>query len=228
MSTLQSVILIDPEASLTANPEPNTMVVDVLEGESGITTEQIRNLIVWTRQYGFEAGEKRAIVLQAQRWTRQAPQALLKTLEEPPADTTIILTTNHSASLPQTIRSRCATIPISDVVPAQLAAWKLSRHERPANEAPIGWTRFVELSEAEQWRTMEIWHKAKKDIDYIIENWEREALAVIRTSPSPDIDDINRARHLSRIRQQLSANASTRLATDQLLIALSEASNEHK
>jgi hypothetical protein len=54
---------------------------------------------------------KRVIILeQAERLTTEAQNALLKNLEEPPADTLIILTATHASSLLPTIRSRTQTI----------------------------------------------------------------------------------------------------------------------
>jgi DNA polymerase-3 subunit delta' len=51
---------------------------------------------------------KRVIVLhQAERLHPAAANALLKTLEEPPEDTLIVLTANHASLLPETIVSRC-------------------------------------------------------------------------------------------------------------------------
>lgn len=220
LSTLRSLILVDPEASLSANPEPNTLVVDVLEGEIGISTDQIRQLVGWVGQFGFEAGEKRAIVLQAQRWSHQAPQALLKTLEEPPSGTTIILTTSHDARLPQTIRSRCATVDLADIPGEQLEAWRLYIREPVARRTIVSWAEFVRLEEAERWRTVESWHKAKMDISSVLQEWEQQALAQLRSGTRPQAQEIEGLRHLARIRQELAANASSRLTMDDLLLGL--------
>jgi DNA polymerase III gamma/tau subunit len=54
---------------------------------------------------------RRAIIIeQAQRLSTEAQNALLKNLEEPPADTIIILTATHASGLLPTIRSRAQTI----------------------------------------------------------------------------------------------------------------------
>lgn len=50
-----------------------------------------------------------ALILEADRMTEGAANALLKTLEEPPAGTTMILTAAEPWRLPATIRSRLAT-----------------------------------------------------------------------------------------------------------------------
>jgi DNA polymerase-3 subunit delta' len=63
---------------------------------------------------------RRVIVLsQAERMNVQAANAFLKTLEEPPADTTLVLCATEAAALPETIVSRCMAVrfvPLADAV----------------------------------------------------------------------------------------------------------------
>jgi len=54
-----------------------------------------------------------AIIHQAESLTLEAQQALLKTLEEPPAQARLILETDNPATLLPTIVSRCQTISLS-------------------------------------------------------------------------------------------------------------------
>lgn len=58
------------------------------------------------------SGRKIGIITEADRLTPQAANAFLKTLEEPPADTLIILTTRSPEQLLETIRSRCVRVPL--------------------------------------------------------------------------------------------------------------------
>jgi len=51
------------------------------------------------------------IVADADATTPEAANALLKTLEEPPSDTIIVLTTSRPSTLPATIVSRCQRVP---------------------------------------------------------------------------------------------------------------------
>jgi len=57
-----------------------------------------------------EGGRRVALIERADRMSEPAQNALLKSLEEPPAQTHIILAAADDASLLPTIRSRCATI----------------------------------------------------------------------------------------------------------------------
>ena len=62
-----------------------------------------------------EGGARVAIVESAQRLNEDAQNALLKTLEEPPAGTTIVLCVTDEDRLLPTIRSRCARIRLGAV-----------------------------------------------------------------------------------------------------------------
>lgn len=58
-------------------------------------------------------GWRVAVLDEAERLTREASNALLKTLEEPPPRSVIILITSRPGELLPTILSRCATVPFS-------------------------------------------------------------------------------------------------------------------
>ena len=64
-------------------------------------------------------GWRVAIVDDAHKMTHEAQNAFLKTLEEPPPGTLLVLVTSEPASLLTTIRSRCARI-VFDALPAGL------------------------------------------------------------------------------------------------------------
>jgi hypothetical protein len=221
---LQSIILIDPQASLSARPGPNTLVVDRLEDEKVITIKQIRDMIIWLGQHGFESGPKQAIVLQAQRWHPAAPEALLKTLEEPVVDTTIILTTHHPATLPETIRSRCATLLLTSVSPEQLTAWGLVVDQPEPFQAPIDWQQFSQWPAAERWLAVEAWFKAKMDIAAIIQNWEQQLIATLAVGSldEPAENLVAQLAAVSQTRISLRANVLPRLAVNNLLLSLEQ------
>ena len=75
-----------------------------------ILIEQVQDLC---REAGFRPfeGRRRVFLLDpAERMTREAANALLKTLEEPPPSLTLILLTTNPDALPATIRSRCQSV----------------------------------------------------------------------------------------------------------------------
>ncbi len=53
---------------------------------------------------------KSGLIMEAERMTEQAQNALLKTLEEPPSNTILVLVTRHPQDLLPTIRSRCQVV----------------------------------------------------------------------------------------------------------------------
>jgi DNA polymerase-3 subunit delta' len=59
----------------------------------------------------------------AQEGNEFAANALLKLLEEPPANTTLILTTSYPGALLPTIRSRCVSVRVAPLSETALRAW---------------------------------------------------------------------------------------------------------
>lgn len=77
--------------------------------------DQIRGLQKQISYKPMEGRRKVYIILEVERMTRETANAFLKTLEEPPGTSTLIMvTTNMSALLP-TIRSRCQILKFSNV-----------------------------------------------------------------------------------------------------------------
>lgn len=67
----------------------------------------IKEMVVKAHVRSQGSGKKAVVILEAQRLTKPAQNALLKTLEEPPAHVTIILTAPSPKLLLPTIVSRC-------------------------------------------------------------------------------------------------------------------------
>lgn len=75
-----------------------------------IVIEQIRELEHALRMHANSAKLKFGVVYEADRLMPQAANAFLKTLEEPPAHSVLILVTTMPAALLDTIRSRCIEV----------------------------------------------------------------------------------------------------------------------
>ncbi len=92
---------------------PDLYHITTPEDKKVIPVDDIRELIQWSvlsSQYG---GKKIIIIEPAEAMNLNAANSLLKTLEEPVADTIIILLTNKKQALLATIRSRCQTIDLA-------------------------------------------------------------------------------------------------------------------
>ena len=75
----------------------------------------VRDLVRDLALMPVEGGARVAIVTDADRMTEDAQSAFLKTLEEPPAGTVILLTATDDERLLPTIRSRCSRIRLGPV-----------------------------------------------------------------------------------------------------------------
>jgi DNA polymerase III subunit delta' len=77
-----------------------------------ILIEQIRELEHGLQMRSAEGRRKVAIIIEADRLQPQAANAFLKTLEEPPANSLLLLLSALPEALPDTIVSRCISIPL--------------------------------------------------------------------------------------------------------------------
>lgn len=73
---------------------------------AGVGVKQVRELMAATAARAFNGGRRAFLITDAHAMAQQSQNALLKTLEEPPADTLLLLTGNETGLLP-TVRSRC-------------------------------------------------------------------------------------------------------------------------
>ncbi|MBI3072660.1 MAG: hypothetical protein HYY84_11150 [Deltaproteobacteria bacterium] len=83
------------------------------EGEGStrvIKIDTIRTVVHAVSLAPLEGERKVVVVRDAGRMTRDAQNALLKTLEEPPASTTLVLVAHQIEALLPTIRSRCLKV----------------------------------------------------------------------------------------------------------------------
>src|SRR2546430_4794115 len=78
-----------------------------------ILIEQIRELEHGLQMRAAEGRRKVAIIVEADRLQPQAANAFLKTLEEPPANSLLLLLSALPEALPDTIVSRCISIPLA-------------------------------------------------------------------------------------------------------------------
>ena len=100
-------------------------------GSEGIFVEMIRALVRAAVSAPAIAKRKVMILgdadrLIAQEGSDQAANALLKLLEEPLPDTTIVLTTSEPGSLLPTIRSRVASVRVAPLTASEVREWATS------------------------------------------------------------------------------------------------------
>lgn len=95
----------------------------LLAPEQGvIPVDEVRRLTAFAQRAPQLASAKVALIEDADRMNLNAANALLKSLEEPPADTYLILTSQRVGALLPTVRSRCQKVVVDrDIAAAE--AW---------------------------------------------------------------------------------------------------------
>ena len=89
---------------------PDICWISTPEDKHSIGIEQIRSLVGQLSLTSYAGGAKVAVIEPANAMTINAANSLLKTLEEPPGDTLIVLVADRVGRLPATIFSRCQRI----------------------------------------------------------------------------------------------------------------------
>ena len=83
----------------------------------------------------FEAERRIFVIEMAETMAEESQNALLKTLEEPPAFAHLILISSQPGALLETVRSRCQEIRFAALSPRPWrSAWRRSRSHAPAEE----------------------------------------------------------------------------------------------
>jgi DNA polymerase-3 subunit delta' len=100
-----------------------------------ITSDQITE-IQRRLSYRRAEGRHRVVILdEAGTMNTQAQNKLLKTLEEPPPSTVLILCALHPGQLLITVRSRCQKVALGAVPHAAVEAWLVDQHGAAREEA---------------------------------------------------------------------------------------------
>lgn len=106
-------------------------------GKPSIKIDAIRELQRGLQLAPYEGRSKVAIVTQFESANPNAANAFLKTLEEPPGDTVIILTAADADALLETIRSRCRVVPLRPIPAADIYQALVTRRRVPADQAQL-------------------------------------------------------------------------------------------
>ncbi|MEP7327674.1 MAG: DNA polymerase III subunit delta' [Betaproteobacteria bacterium] len=116
---------------VTAGQHPDLRIVEPFMTEDDGTVKvldaipvlAIRDLIRWAQITSHRGRAKVAVIVPAESMNPSAANALLKTLEEPPADTYLILVAHQPGRLPATVRSRCRLVPAPRADAPAARAW---------------------------------------------------------------------------------------------------------
>jgi DNA polymerase-3 subunit delta' len=106
-----------------AGQHPDVVAVRPSEDSQQLRIEQVRELAAELALTSHQGGYKVGILAPADSLNRFAANALLKTLEEPPPRTLLILVASEPSRLPATILSRCQRIQLRAPPRTESVAW---------------------------------------------------------------------------------------------------------
>ncbi|MEM7764280.1 MAG: hypothetical protein AAF290_09385 [Pseudomonadota bacterium] len=194
---LTATVLTDAVgASLTPEDlrSPDFHYVSPLEDKKQISIDQIR---VLSEKLGLSAhaGQKVAVIDTADSMTLAAANALLKTLEEPAGDCTLILLADDLSRIPATIISRCVTFRIPTPPRSQSQQWIAEQGNSAAdaatalmlhNDAPVA--ALAALADG----SVAVLAQIEQDIAAIVDG-RKPPLAIAEAWRSYEIRDVLRA-----------------------------------
>ena len=107
----------------TRNQHPDWVKVHPVDDSQQIRIEQVRELGEELSLTSHQGGYKVGMISPADMLNRFAANALLKTLEEPPPRTVLMLVVTQPSRLPATILSRCQRIRVAAPERSEAVAW---------------------------------------------------------------------------------------------------------
>lgn len=116
---------------------PDVREIEPLPGKKEITIQQIRGMEKDLQLRSFSGRRKIAILDPAALLNHPSQNALLKTLEEPPKDSLLILISPSMGALLPTVRSRCLRVSFGPIPRQLLAVFLNSVKGVPAEEANL-------------------------------------------------------------------------------------------
>ena len=112
-SDLSNLVTGEKSADVFASPPPGVYLAEPESKSRRIVIGQVRTLEHALQMQSANGHRKVAIIVDADRLQPQAANAFLKTLEEPPKDSLLLLLSSMPEVLPDTILSRCIAVPLA-------------------------------------------------------------------------------------------------------------------
>lgn len=116
---------------------PDVRFIEPLAGKKEISIQQIRELEKELNLRSFSGNKKIVILDPATLMNLSAQNSLLKTLEEPPKDSLLILIAPNLGGLLPTLRSRCLRVSFVPLTRDQVETFLVSQKRVPVEEAEL-------------------------------------------------------------------------------------------
>jgi DNA polymerase-3 subunit delta' len=120
-SDLSNLVSGAKSADVFSSPPPGVYLAEPESKSRRIVIDQVRALEQALQMRSANGHRKVAIISDADRLQPQAANAFLKTLEEPPADSLLLLLSSIPEVLPDTILSRCVSVPLAATTKPELS-----------------------------------------------------------------------------------------------------------
>lgn len=125
------------ETRILVQTHPDVLVVPPDPPQMMIKVDQVRQ-VIQTARYKPQEARRRVFVFVDSAFMKEAANALLKVLEEPPDFATIFLLARNPGELLPTIRSRCVTFTLSSLPAAEIEGYlEKSRPEWNARQRQL-------------------------------------------------------------------------------------------
>ncbi|NVJ65908.1 MAG: DNA polymerase III subunit delta' [Gammaproteobacteria bacterium] len=174
-----------------AQSHPDYHWLSIEEDKTQISVEQVRSLISSMQESAHQNGWKVANISPVSGLNQNSYNALLKTLEEPQANTLIILQTEQLEQVPATIRSRSQLLPLKITEQESISDWLEKRKGYMTGDLKLAMNLFPQAPyKAEDFANNGDAFKCGEfifDIAFLIEG--KESALTIADKWLPDIED---------------------------------------
>lgn len=197
--------------------QPNQSQPDLIwlnQAGEGLKIKTVRELIIQSSYATYDQKTRIFVLLHADNSSLPAQNALLKIIEEPPANTLIILTVNHSRQLLPTIQSRCILVHPDQLKSKEPTAQTNDSIQPDAEKitalaqqllSPASFTHATVIALAEQYKNRdEARQLITKLIDYFHQHQQRQPTARLTQT----------LKILLAVYNDLNANFNVRLALE--------------
>lgn len=227
---------------------PDLLQVESLDGKN-IKIEQIRELLTKIAEKPINSDKKVIIINNSELMTKEAQNALLKTLEEPPQYITIILITSNQSKLLTTIKSRCTKILFEGLSKEEILSYlrqkglDLNISDRILKAGNGSLSKTLDLIEKQDlylkldnifnniekcdivdlWKQAEILYKEKEEIIGLLEYIN--IILYENLLKDNNIKYINSVRIVEETKKRIMANSNYDMSIDNLLLRIWEEFN---
>jgi len=194
------------------------------DGDTRVRIGQVRALQSALQLQSTEGGRRAAVIADAEWMNQEAQNALLRILEEPPPQTTLVLATATATGLLATVRSRCQRVRFE----ADFAASQQDP-EREAIRERLEGIAVAAIPELLDWAAEYRGARATvvPGVEVFLETaslWMRDHVATAVRETAADVThDLDAFRTLNDCRKTLSQrNANPQMVVERALLALRE------